>query len=78
MSSVGRLFKLKARHNGESRRQAMATIREVPRGTWLVRVGGLVLGTTLTFRSKAACEHAVTAYYNAKMHEFVQEAARQS
>lgn len=70
--NIGRLFKLKAARNLAARVDALASIRELPRGGWQVRIGGRLKGRTEQFRTRPEAVAAVHSHYNALMHAFIQ------
>lgn len=63
----GRLFRLRLERSSASRQDALATIRRTVGCLWTVRIGGAVRGTWRRFQSKAACEAAVKAHYDAAL-----------
>jgi hypothetical protein len=59
----GRMFRLRLIRNQAARSEALASIRQTPKG-WQARLGGRMRGRTETFGTKAAAERAVNDHYN--------------
>ncbi len=77
--NLGRLTRLKFKHNAAAREGALQSIRkaspaigEALPAIWQVRIGGRMRGRTDYFYSREAAEQAVHDHYNDQMLAFVQ------
>lgn len=71
----GRLFKMRLERNRLARQAALRTVAPTGDGWFTARIGGLVRGRDVAFRTREAAEAAVNDHYNRRMTAFTKEQA---
>lgn len=58
------LLAMRMRRNAVAREEALKTIRDLPNGRWMVRVGGRVKGRSIVVNTRNEAVTAVNQHYN--------------
>ncbi len=73
--NLGRLFRMKLQRSEVARRDALASIKELPKKI-TVRIGGRIRGRTVVCSSRREAEALVREHYNQKLFDFIIEQKR--